>query len=858
MGLPNSKFKPKTALFAVASTLALLSSPVAVQAQDNASVQQLVIEGGPLADALIELSELLEISVIAPDRIVRGKVTAGVSGARSAEEALALLLNGTGLEATPRGDAFLIKEMQTPPASSITTNATEVSQYIETPPIEPLIQDAIIVAGTKQNLSVQDTQTSVALITGEQAEERGLFNLEDFILRTPNLSTAGGSLNDISIRGISFFGVGGAGSGVTGNIYVDGAPSSSVTNGGALNLWDVEQVEALRGPQSTVQGRNALAGAIVFETADPEYDFGADARIIIGNENSRQYSGAVTGPIIADQVAFRLSADYREVDFEVINQLDGRDTRLQEGLTLRGKLLFEPKALEDLRVEITGEYISTDTADLNSVSAPVPISDPAFGDFDPFGNESFAGRTNITNIETTRFIADLDYQVNDHWSVKVLGTYEEGDSEIDLGDSNFDFNVAETYTAELRANFEYDSITGWLGGYVFDSSLDTTRLQEVAIPLPVVPTDSRLNLVADVSGFTENYAVFGNVTYTLTDKLTIDVGARYDWESLEFPGLIGTLTVAPSDCIIAPFIPEIGGRPCAEPFLGLFGDGVRSDTSFEAFLPRGTVIYDFNDDQSISLSVSRGYRAGGVAFTTASNGAPIINQYDPEYLTSYELAFRNEWPDAGITLNANIFYSDWRDQQVELPGEAGNLVERFILNSGESELFGAEFAAQAEITKTLSVFANMGLLWTEFTDFPFAVDENGDPQNPADPQFANLDGNRFNNAPRFNAAAGVTYQDDQGLFANTNISYSSAQFSDILNLQENRGDEAFLVNARVGYDFGSFKVAAFVDNLFDDRVVLGRTTFTVPANTGVLVENANPRFTVNEPRLFGVELRTSF
>ncbi|MEM6746245.1 MAG: TonB-dependent receptor [Pseudomonadota bacterium] len=840
-----SKSTIKIALLSMASCLVLAGAPIgAAYAQTSAAVT-VNVPAQPLGSALVEISDVFGVSILAADDLVNGKTSSSISGSLDLEDALEKALQGTGLKATrSRSGAFVIGSV---PAVPVLNKRGSQS----------LGADTVIVTGTKQNLSIQDIQTSVTVFTKEQIEERALFNLEDIVLRTPNLSTGGGSLNDISIRGISFQGVGGAGGGVTGNIYVDGAPSSFGANQGALNLWDVEQVEALRGPQSTVQGRNALAGAIVLQTADPEYDFGADGRVILGNENTRQYSGVVTGPIIADQVAFRLSADYREVDFEVINQLDGRDARFQEGLTLRGKLLFEPKALEDLRLEITGEYTETDSGDLNVVSAPVPVSDPTFGDFDPFGNETFASITNFFNIQTTRFIADLDYQVGNNWSVKALGTYEEGDSERDLGIGGLDSNVFETYTAELRANFEYDGITGWFGGYFFDSSLVTTRVQDFPSPFPLMPADTLLSGGAIVDSSTENYAVFGDVNFTLTDKLSINLGARYDWETFTTPPIRFALRADPPDCIIAPSFPNIGGEPCVEALTSLFTPEGDLSSDFEAFLPRGSIIYDFDDDRSVSFNISRGYRAGGV-FLTTTNGETFIGEFDPEYLTNYEFAFRNEWPDAGVTVNANIFYSDWTDQQVSLPGIGGNLVQRFILNAGESELYGAEFSAQAEMTSKLSLFANMGVLWTEFIDFPFAVDDNGDPLNSADPQFANLDGNRFDNSPRFNGAAGVTYQGDQGLFGNANISYSSSQFSDVLNLPENRGDVAFLVNARVGYDFGEFIVAAFVDNLFDDRVVLNRNTVNVPAQTGVLEEVPNPNFTVNDPRLWGLELRVRF
>ncbi|MEM1132744.1 MAG: TonB-dependent receptor [Pseudomonadota bacterium] len=832
----------------VASAIALVSQAAPALAQGS-QAQQVTIEAQPLGDALLEVGRRYGVSIIAAENLTRGKRARRVTGSLNAEQAIARLLRGTGLSYERSKGGFVVMPEQatrSPEPRQVPTAATEQ---------QPYAAPEIIVTGTKKNQSIQDTQTSVTVVTSEQIEERALFNLQDIVLRTPNLSTGGASLNEISIRGINFGGVGGGGIGATGNIYIDGAPSSFNANVGAANLWDVEQVEALRGPQSTVQGRNALAGAIILQTADPKYDFGADARVLIGNENSRQYSGAVTGPIIADQLAFRVSADYREVDFEVINQNNGDNTRFQDGLTLRGKLLFEPKGLERLRLEVTGEYTETDIGDNNITRAPVPISDPAFEDFDPFGDETFALGRIFTGIETTRFIADIDYELSDIWSVQVLGTYEDAERASELGFGDTTLDISETYTAELRANFEYDGITGWVGGYFFDLTTDTfRRFADTPVAFPTIPVNASQSLVVDVTGLSsQNYALFGNVTFELTDKLKINLGARYDWETLDLPDFVSSFEVTPADCIIDPAFPESGGQLCSE-FLSNFGSEFAGiDTSFEAFLPSGTIIYDFDDDRSLSFTYSRGYRAGGVDFTFTNN----LNVYDPEYLNNYELAFRSAWPDAGITVNANIFYSEWTDQQIVVPQTlAPGTIDNITLNAGESELYGVELSADAKVTSKLSVFANMGLLWTEFTDFPFAVDENGDPVNPADPQFANLAGNRFNTSPRFNASAGATYQDDSGLFANTNISYSSTQFSDVVNLD--RGDDLFLVNARVGYDFGNFVLAAFVDNLFDSRAVLRQDTLNVLPDVGFVQEDPIPLFIVNEPRLFGVEARMRF
>lgn len=828
--------------------LALLALAVlgSASAQAQEATQQVNVPESRLSDALKTISGQFGENLVAPDTLIRGKRSTEVSGELTFEQAVSRALVGTGLEAKKQSSGtYLVSQL-----SESQTIKEEIPQSSSVSiPLEELT-----VYGTKQSLSIQDTQTSVSVVTSEQIEERGLFNLEDVFLRTPNVSTRGGSLNDVSIRGISRNGVsGGATIQSTTNIFVDGAPASGIANFGALNLWDIEQVEVLRGPQSTTQGRNALAGAIVIQSADPEYEYGVEGRVLFGNENSRQYSGAVTGPIVSDQMAFRLSADYREVDFDVVNQISQRDTRFQEGLALRGKLLIEPEALAKLRLELTGEYRETDTADFNNVNAPVPISDPTFSDFDPFGNESFSVFNNFSDIKSSRFIADADYQVTDNWRVKLLGTYDETERDREIGE-NADFVTEDTHSIELRGFFDYGRTSGWIGAYFFDFSSDTlstVNVQASVFPFPLDPVDSIITGVLGNKTAIENTAIFGDITYRVSDRVTLSFGARYDWEDLDGSST-GSSGSIPSDCVV----PAFGGAPCS--VLLPVNPNPPEDNSYEAFLPRGALVYDLDEYRSVALTIARGYRAGTAQTVLTADAELVTRSVDPEFLTSYELAWRSEWPAIGLIANANVFFSDWTDQQVSIPGTETGIFDTVTLNAGKSELYGIELSTQVELTDTLSLFANFGLLWTEFIDFPFAVDDQAEPVNTDNPQFANLAGDSFFSAPRVTASLGLSYETQQGFFANTNGSYASRQFSSVPNLDENQSDRSLLVNVRAGYRFDHFEVAAFVDNLFDDRVALQRGLLNVQARSGTVTEVQNPSFTVNEPRLFGVELRVRY
>lgn len=713
--------------------------------------------------------------------------------------------------------------------------------------------EEIIVTGTKGFKSIQKTETSVAVITETAINEQALFDVRDALLRVANVSTLGGdALNNLSIRGIQLTGVGFTGTGSTANVYVDGAPGSFNANQGASNLWDVAQVEILRGPQSTVQGRNALAGALIINTADPEYDFGVRTRAIVGTENTYQFSGMATGPIVTDQLAFRVAADYREQDFGVSNALSGGRALFNEALTLRGKLLFEPDTIEGLRVELIASHVDTEFAEFGTVNGPVEFGEPGFDDFDPFGDETFNENARLEFNKTTRGILDIQYDLTENWRLFALGTIEDVNRDTVFGEAGSSESRDRTYSSELRFSFDFDGLAGWFGGYYFnsDTASDTVFNTPLSIiGLPVDPPDSFISIFAQQGETTENYALFGEVTYELNEKWSINVGARYDWENFETVGLAGDIEITPETCTVAPFVPGIGGLPCA--LIIPVSNEPPQAASFNAFLPRGAITYSIDDLRSVSFVVARGYRAGGSFLFGAPGQAPEVREFGPEYITNYELAFRSQWLDQTLTVNANAFFSRWTEQQVSIPDPSGLPFSALTSNAGTSELYGLELDVVYQPRDNVSVFTSLGLLSTEFTDFPFA------PNSP-DPAFQNLAGNRFTAAPTFNLSAGFVYEHTSGFFVNANGSYATRQFSDVTNLAINESEDYFLMNARVGYRNDLYEIALYANNLFDQRVITRQGVQTFNVGSNAIEPNSPPFFVVNDPQVIGVALTFGF
>lgn len=722
----------------------------------------------------------------------------------------------------------------------------------------------IIVTGTKRAESLQKVEASVAVTTAEKIEQQSLFNVNDILLRTANVSTAGSrSLNSLSIRGVALTGNGGTGT--TANVYVDGAPNSRNSNEGAQNLWDVGQVEILRGPQSTVQGRNALSGAVVINTTDPEYNWSGKGRVIVGTQNTRQYAGVLNGEVVPGQLAFRIAAEYTEDDFEVFNLIQNIPSRFNEALNLRGKILFEPEFLEGLRIETTVSYVDTEFGDFGSVNAPAPLGTPEFEAFDPFGDETFNRTSGINQNTVWRGVLDVNYEISDTWEVFALGTIEDVDAFTDLQDFGFFQDSDRTYSGELRASFDYGDVSGWIGGYYFDGEIPSVI--GVGIPLTlldtgVTPSNSTATIVTNSNQVTENYAIFGDIAWDISEKWTVNVAARYDWESFFNSGLRGELVIEPDTCVL----PSFGGLPCAVALSAIAGtDEPPAGSDFQAFLPRVSVTHNFSDTKALSFTIARGYRAGGaLPFVPPTPDGTIgqieIREFDPEFLTNYELAWRSQFLDETITINANVFYSDWSDQQVSIPASDGRLFGAEPTNAGQSRLYGMELDFGAEATSTLNVFTSLGISFTEYIDFPFAVDEDGNPTNPDDPQFANLAGNEFPAAPNITWSGGFTWNHPDGFFFNGSFSYTSEQQSEVANLQINKGDDFWLVNARLGYRISDWgEIALFGNNILDQRFITDQGLQFVNAQTGTVANNSpTPFFTVSDPFVGGLQVSVNF
>lgn len=235
--------------------------------------------------------------------------------------------------------------------------------------------------------------------------------------------------------------------------------------------------------------------------------------------------------------------------------------------------------------------------------------------------------------------------------------------------------------------------------------------------------------------------------------------------------------------------------------------------------------------------IQRGYRAGGAAI----DGSNTPYEFDPEYTVNYELALRSRWMDGRLGIKANLFYTDWEDQQVtvELAGPGGVLFR--TANAGESELQGLEIELSAILTDRLRPIAGVGLLDTEFKEF--SSDNTGQ----------NFAGNELSQAPGESFNLALFYGQGNGFFGSIDGRYQGDVYSEAANFEEHRVDAYFLMNAKLGYRTERFTAAIFARNLLDEDYLL-RIRNVVNNPDDPLLWEAN----VGAPRVVGGEVTFNF
>lgn len=745
--------------------------------------------------------------------------------------------------------------------------SASVLAVLTTPP-EALAQETapadqpaeIIVTGEKSSRSLQETTASVAVVTDERIADENILTIQEIYQRTANISETYGA-SGFSIRGIDQRGVSGGGDAATATVFVDGAPvQQDVLSNGPTDMWDIAQVEIFRGPQSTIQGLNALAGAVHIRTQDPGFDWSLRARAGISSFDTTQFAVAGGGPLVPDELAFRVSAEKRDSDGFIYNTTRKAPENPVDSISLRGKLLWTPSALPEFEARLNFHHFETKGGYL---FVYVDRSNRDY--FDTRSNPS--DYPNSSDVDNDQVTLDLRYNLSSELSLTALGTWTDTDF---IRKYDGDYSAAsiaysdiagggETITQELRLNYEGDRLSGLVGLFYYNRDQYRQAHQVTLVPtpeatianllsrnlgaeaaaqvaslyaaaLPNIPVD----YTSDFPSGVETMAVFADARYRLTDRLSLLGGFRYDHERNTIGGdaiatFVGSLPdPAAFGANLVPVITAVNGA-----VLGFVSDANGSapagTRNFDAFLPKAGIEMAWTPDLATAVVVQRGYRSGGSSFNTARSE---LFAYDPEFTWNYELSLRSSWLDGRLTLNANAFYIDWTEQQTTANFGNGTY-DTHTVNAGKSHVYGFELELAHRVSSTFDWYANVGHTRTKFDEFVTDVGSITD-----------LSGLEFPYAPEWTLSGGANVRLGSGFNANVNASYRSAVMTNVQVPQtDHRVGARTLVNARVGYEADYWSVSLFANNLFDekyDQYVNSFTNFAIigaPRSIGVVLES---------------------
>ncbi len=734
---------------------------------DNQRVMQVDLPAGSLSDSLNALARQAGLTLSVDAGLVSGRSVPAVSGAFTAEQALQRLLTGSGLSYRFSG------------------NSTVVLQTAAVPD-QPMQLSEIMVKGELQERTLQDTQTSVSVVSGEELDRSTDKDLFDTLDRLPNVNAQGGGFGFV-IRGVTDGGPGGAGSAQAISVQVDGAavPNGQALRTGSLSTWDLEQAEILRGPQSTQQGPNALAGAIILRSKDPEFEQEFKARADYGSFDETRLAAAANLPL-NDQFAVRFSVEDYRSDGDISHVITGEDTADEYLKTYRAKLRFMPN--DDVDVVLGYTRSENKLGNQSIIQDRFPSERVETQVTDEIGK---------TDIVSLRF----SYAFNDQWALQSETAHLTSDYKLE--NPVEPFNPANTpafrtvddtsFSQELKLQYVAEALRAVVGVYYLSTDKDVEF--EAFVPDASVfsfPSGSSAIFGNTLDEKIENYAVFGEVEYDVSERWVVVSGLRYDTEEQD--------SVTSSAFIVTP-----------EPFPGFNTPTPPTalDAEYSALLPKLGIVYNWTDDISTGLIAQRGYRAGGSG-TRTGFGAYT---YDPEFTKNYELSFRSLLMNERLRLNANVFYTEYEDMQVFIPGPSNTFADGLIENAGEASLWGGELLASLDVTRDLSLFTNIGFTKTEFDDY--IGNAGGTP--------VDLSGNEFAQAPRWTGSIGGAYYFDNGLEAEVDVNYTDNSFYTVNNDPGELNKAFTLVNARVGYQSDSFwSVHLYARNLFDEQYLSRR------------------------------------
>lgn len=691
------------------------------------------------------------------------------------------------------------------------------AQSVEDP--VPFDLGTIVLDARKVDEPLQRVPFGISVIGGEETETQRIDDPVDLAGVTPGLN-----LNDTGLRGSNVPNIRGVGSffpqsadDTSVPLFIDGIPLA--VRAQDRSIFDVERVDVLRGPQNTLYGRNAQAGAINIKTADPQFTPEYRLNFEVGEKGYGRARAIASGPL-SDTLAYRFGIQYLTQGGNIPNIASiGGALRDNHQLNLSGKLLWQPTDRTDVRLTLRyGDYDETPTQG-------VLLGDPDFPraavdviprykletrglgltvehQFDGFRLTSVTG---IQHYEALYAADDTDGLISQAISGFPPETFENRNADFRaIGDDDIQ------YSQELRFDGSFSNGGSWVAGVTaFRAYLD-------------------LDLIFNATSFidgdfvntfkTEGYGIFGEVTLPVTDRLNIIGGLRYTRERKSFTSV---------------FTDNSGGA-----FGASAADADRDKIKY--YTGRAGVTYDLTPDVTAFATLARGAKSAGfqLADSDLARGA-AVSAFESAFTNTSEIGVRGTGLDGRLTFGTSFFFNNTKDEHLQV---FDFTTFQSVIENADTETYGLELEAGFQATPSLRIEGAVALLETKITS-------SGDPTVQV--------GNEVPFAPSMSYSLAVQHESDLQVFGRDGVLRARAAYQFVGRRKvdpQNRADLGSygVVDLRLGWQRGNTEFYAFVDNLFnEDYAESGFVFGATPAGAPVLA--AIP----GDPRRigFGIDMR---
>lgn len=740
-------------------------------------------------------------------------------------------------------------------------------------PTDDIHLEPILVSAQKREQQLLDVPTAISSVSDQLIDNANITDLSTLGEFVPGMYVReqGANRPTFSIRGLSSDEVSPSAQPRV-SVFFNNVPINRA-NSASLELYDMARVEVLKGPQNTLFGRGAQAGAVHYVSKMPENEFYGSITAGLGDYGQQEYRGMINVPIIDNKLMMRAAGIYNSRDGYIENTF-GSDLMGKETLAGRFSLRFRPQW--NHRFDVVVNYQKDDTPGIAFMPDSLPNTNGDIGIF-----SGVASHEQGENLGTGKelFDATLNYRfyMTEHTYWTSITSYRktdassrwDGDGTASAAIDMAEYAGSSQFYQEIRGNFSQNSrLNGSLGGSFWREKADQTywfspneqhlaSLMLLPEPTPVMPDgqpmaipaipnyDPELDTTIYVSLPTDhqeemyskatNMAVEGfmDLNYQLSRKFFVSAGVRAVYDRYKLSSSSSFTSGSPS--VLGTFT---GNYPNVF-FLPYDTKEIKKNTL--SFTWHGGLKYRFNEYGNIYANYSRGRRPSVLQFTSTGEEEVL----EPEILDNFELGFKGSFYDR-VFVDITGFYSLYKDFQTRAWVADSETGEYNLLfkDGGQATSYGAEANVRVAIIEQLDMFANYAWLKTEFD----STDVDGSEQLYA--------GNVFSLAPEHSFAIGlnarVKITPNIKLFVTPSYSYKSHMYFEDANTPGLEQDGYGLLNINGGLELAdpNIRLTIWANNVLDEQYI------TSAGNTGSLF--GVPTFVPGPPQMIGTKLTWNF